>query len=57
MITGRTIRRVRRGKKISLEALAKRVGVSAMQLSRIERGQRGTSLETLLKIARLLGLK
>ncbi len=56
-ITGKTIRRTRRAKGWTLERLAKRAGISAMQLSRIERSERGTSLEVLLKLARALNLK
>lgn len=56
-IDGRTIRRARRAKGWTLKDLAKKTGVSYVQVSRIERGRRGTSLEVLTRIARALGLK
>ena len=57
MIDGRTIRRTRKTKGWTLKDLAKKAGVSYVQVSYIERGRRGTSLETLTRIARALGLR
>lgn len=53
---GQTIRSSRRG-VLSLEALAKRAGMSAGQLSRIENGSGNPSIEILLRIADALGLE
>lgn len=42
---------------LTQEQLAKRVGTSYSQISRIESGRQRTSLETLLRIARALDLR
>jgi transcriptional regulator with XRE-family HTH domain len=52
---GVIIRASRRG-MLSLEALAKRAGISVGQVSRIENGTGNPSLEILLRIAEALGL-
>ena len=41
---------------LTQEQLAARVGISAAQIARIERGRQRTSLDTLLRIARALDL-
>ena len=50
---GSSIRRLRKAKHLSLEGLAELVGISCGYMGLIERGQRGTSLENLLKICRI----
>jgi transcriptional regulator with XRE-family HTH domain len=42
---------------VTQEQLAKRVGTSYSQISRIESGRQRTTLETLLRVARALDLK
>lgn len=49
------IREVRNSKHMTLEELAEAAGVSGSNLSRIESGSRGLSLETAIKVARALG--
>lgn len=51
------IRSIRRGKDMTLEALADVTGISAGHLSRMEAGSRGVSLEQYLTIARALGVE
>ncbi|MEW6306072.1 MAG: helix-turn-helix transcriptional regulator [Verrucomicrobiota bacterium] len=53
---GERIRRIRRGKNLSLDALAKSAGISKGNLSKIESIAGNPTLETLLKIARALGV-
>lgn len=56
MITQKNrIRSVRKGKDITLEALAEATGISPGHLSRMEAGTRGVSLEQYLTISRALG--
>lgn len=49
------LRIFRRSRKETLEALAAKLGITAGQLSRIERGK-STSLETAMAIKRLTGV-
>ena len=53
---GRTIRRLRRQRGLSQEALAERAGMHLNHLSSIERGERNPGLLSVLKIARALDL-
>lgn len=53
---GQIVRASRRG-VLSLEELAKRAGISAGQLSRIENGSGNPTIEILLRIADALGLQ
>ncbi|MFV8054778.1 helix-turn-helix domain-containing protein [Mycobacterium sp. 48b] len=53
---GQIIRASRRG-VLSLEDLAKRAGISAGQLSRVENGSSNPTIEILLRIADALGLR
>jgi len=53
---GERIRRVRTGRGLTLSALGAAVGLSAAALSRIERGEAGTSIANLIRIADRLGL-
>lgn len=55
-VNGEAIRAIRRGKGVTLAALATRLRVSEGYLSRIERGQRGASAERLAVIAAVLGV-
>lgn len=51
---GYAIRETRRKKKISLRELARRLGISPMYLSDIERGNRFPSYDTMEKIKKKL---
>jgi transcriptional regulator with XRE-family HTH domain len=42
----------RKGKRLTLDALGKRVGVSASHLSEVERGKNALSLELAAKLSR-----
>ena len=53
---GPAIRRLRRGRGLTLEQLAREVGSSVAHLSRLESGGRQPSLEGLLRIAAALGV-
>jgi len=50
------LRERRKAMNLTLEALAEKLGITAGQLSRIERGK-ATSLDTALAIKRLTGVK
>jgi transcriptional regulator with XRE-family HTH domain len=47
---GRTIRRLRKRRQLTLEELAARVGLQHSELTRIEKGESRASLETMLRI-------
>lgn len=49
------LRELRRGRRLTLEAAAQRVGLSAAHLSRLETGHRQPSLPMLLSLARVYG--
>ncbi|HZV73073.1 MAG TPA: helix-turn-helix transcriptional regulator [Conexibacter sp.] len=53
---GRVIRRARRDRDMSQEALADAAGLGAKHVSEIERANRDPRLTTILKLARALGL-
>lgn len=53
---GKSIKAVRLMRGLSQETLAKAVGIEQNFLSRIEVGRRAASLETLQKIAEVLGI-
>ena len=51
---GLNIRRWRRGRRMTQAELAAKVGCSAGTISAIERGQRGSSVEMLFALSRVL---
>ena len=51
---GATVRELRTGLGITTTALAKKVGISQAQISRLENGQQGFRSGTLVKIAKAL---
>jgi len=53
---GRTIRRARRDRDLSQEALAARAGLSAKHVGEIERGNKDPRMTTVLKLAEALEL-
>lgn len=53
---GETVKRVRRERGISQEALADQCGLHRTQISLLERGRRSPRLPTLIVIARELGV-
>jgi transcriptional regulator with XRE-family HTH domain len=53
---GRVVRRARRDRELSQEALAAEAGLGAKHLSEIERANRDPRLTTILKLASALGL-
>ena len=57
VIRGRLIRKLRRARGWSQTDLAKRAGVSQVQVSRIESGDRGPSLKVLARIRRALEVR
>jgi transcriptional regulator with XRE-family HTH domain len=52
---GRMLQAVREGDELTLEAFAKRLGVSRQNLCDIEKGRKGVSPERAARWARLLG--
>jgi transcriptional regulator with XRE-family HTH domain len=54
---GRTVRRARRERDMSQEALARAAGLATKHVSEIERANRDVRLTTLLQIADGLGLR
>lgn len=54
---GRTVRRARRDRDLSQEALARAAGLAAKHVSEIERANRDPRLTTLLKLADALDLR
>ena len=57
MEIGQIIRNARKAKKLSLEQLANQVDSDTGNLSRLERGQQGTTPEKLKRIMEVLGIK
>lgn len=54
---GEAIRRIRESKRITLEALGKRCGISHAGLSKIERGEtKEPAFETIVKVAKALNV-
>lgn len=53
---GAAIRNIRESKNLSINRVAIHIGVTTAYLSRLERGQRGATLETLAKIADAIGV-
>jgi transcriptional regulator with XRE-family HTH domain len=56
-VFGRTLRRARRERDLSQEALADAAGLGAKHVSEIERANRDPRLTTILKLADALGLR
>jgi transcriptional regulator with XRE-family HTH domain len=52
---GKAIREIRKSRHLSINRVAIHIGVTTAYLSRLERGQRGATLETLQKIADAIG--
>lgn len=53
---GRVIREVRETKGLSQESFAHQCGVHRTYIGSVERGERNVSLDSILKIAKALGL-
>jgi transcriptional regulator with XRE-family HTH domain len=56
-ILGATIRATRAEAALSQEALAEKAGLSTVFISRVERGIESPSLDSLVKIAKALGVR
>jgi transcriptional regulator with XRE-family HTH domain len=54
---GRTVRKARRDRDLSQEALADEAGLSAKHIGEIERANKDPRLSTVLRIARALELR
>lgn len=54
-IFGENVRRVRKERGMSLEALAHEVGLAYSYMGQIERGQRNPTLDVVERIAEVLG--
>ena len=52
---GKTLRAIREGEELTLNAFGKRLGLSAAKLCDIEQGRRGASIERAAEWARRLG--
>ena len=55
-LVGKRIREVRTSRRVSQQELAESAELSAAYISRIERARKKTSLESLVKIANVLGV-
>ncbi|HEX7292158.1 MAG TPA: helix-turn-helix transcriptional regulator [Conexibacter sp.] len=55
-VFGRTLRRARRERDLSQDALALRAGLGAKHVSELERGNKDPRLDTFLRLAAGLGL-
>lgn len=53
---GNAVRRIRKGKKISMQQLAHQADIELSQIYRIETGKINPKLSTILNIARALGV-
>lgn len=53
---GQRIRRFRKQKRLTQEALAEQVGISASFMGHIERGSRIASIDTLMQLCHVLGV-
>ncbi|HMP81247.1 MAG TPA: helix-turn-helix transcriptional regulator [Verrucomicrobiota bacterium] len=56
-LLGDAIRSVRRHAGVSQEKLAEKAGLSTVFISRVERGKESPTLDSLVKIARALGVQ
>ena len=56
-LLGETLRAKRKNAGLTQEKLAEKADLSAIFISRIERGRESPSVDSLVKIARALGLK
>ena len=54
---GKAIRDQRKKKKFSQETLAEKANLSTVFISRVERGKESPSVDSLVKIARALGVR
>ncbi len=54
--TGRRLRAARQHRGMTLEELADQIGCTKDHLSRVERGERGMSIDLLAESSRLLGI-
>ena len=54
---GQAVRRIRKTRKISQEALALDAGINRTYMGDVERGERNLALLNMAKIARALGVK
>ena len=54
-VFGRNVRRLRRERGMSLEALAQEVGLAYSYMGQIERAQRNPTLEIMERIAHVVG--
>lgn len=54
---GRTIRRLRRSRRLTQDELSTRLGLKRPELTRIEKGECRASLETILRIFEELGVE
>lgn len=54
---GRTVRKTRRDRELSQEALADRAGLSSKHIGEIERANKDPRLTTVLKLARALDVR
>lgn len=55
-ILGETVRDKRKRAKFSQEKLAEKAGLSTVFISRVERGKESPSVDSLVKIAKALGV-
>jgi transcriptional regulator with XRE-family HTH domain len=53
---GRRIKELRQAKRLSQARLAERIGIDQSQISRIENGESGATLETLLALSRVFNV-
>ena len=56
-LIGSRIKSLRRGKGLTQEALAERIGISSKYLSSIERGKENPTLDTLIQLASALNVE
>ena len=56
-LLGEAIRARRKKKRLSQERLAEKADLSTVFISRVERGKESPSLDSLVKIARALGVR
>lgn len=56
-LLGEAIRAERRKAAVSQEKLAEKAGLSTVFISRVERGKESPSVDSLVKIARALGVR
>jgi transcriptional regulator with XRE-family HTH domain len=54
---GSKLRAIREAKGLTLTDVAKQAGIAPAHLSRVERGRRGLSVESLARVAKVLGLR